>query len=179
MRWWLVLGRRASKSPGPCLPIFVLSTTGVLAAAVVLLAAAALPASAAAPVPVPAAAPVPASVPARSPALAALATLAAAPSRLRTSIWRASASSKRDAPRPNFTGHRHLTLYERFARNTVHRFTDEPTLLRRSASLLPADQYSVEQYAALQIEDPALLIANSTDLELRQHWSDFQARFKA
>ncbi|KZT51046.1 hypothetical protein CALCODRAFT_521599 [Calocera cornea HHB12733] len=80
-------GRRASKSPGPCLPILVSSTTGVLAAAVVLLAAAALPASA------PASAP--ASVPARSPALAALAALAAAPSRLRTSIWRASASSKR------------------------------------------------------------------------------------
>ncbi|KZT60218.1 hypothetical protein CALCODRAFT_480938, partial [Calocera cornea HHB12733] len=86
---------------------------------------------------------------------------------------------KPDAPRPNFTGHRHLTLYERFARDTVHRFANEPTLLRRSASLLPADRYSVEQYAALQIEDPALLIANSTDLELRQHWSDFQARFKA
>ncbi|KZT51684.1 hypothetical protein CALCODRAFT_487739 [Calocera cornea HHB12733] len=108
-------GRRASKSPGPCLPILVLSTTGVLAAAVVVLAAAALPASAAAPAPAPvpaspppsrpppppppapapAPASAPASVPARSPALAALAALAAAPSRLRTSIWRASASSRR------------------------------------------------------------------------------------
>ncbi|KZT59698.1 hypothetical protein CALCODRAFT_481392 [Calocera cornea HHB12733] len=79
------MGRRASKSPGPSLPILVLTTTGVLAAAVVVLAAAAaLPASA------PAFAP--ASAPARSPAIAAL---AAAPSRLRTSIWRASASSRR------------------------------------------------------------------------------------
>ncbi|KZT51946.1 hypothetical protein CALCODRAFT_487489 [Calocera cornea HHB12733] len=77
-------GRRASKSPGPSLSILLLTTTGVLAAAVVVLAAAALPASAAAPVPAP--------VPARSPAIAAL---AAAPSRLRTSIWRASASSRR------------------------------------------------------------------------------------
>ncbi|KZT56975.1 hypothetical protein CALCODRAFT_483600, partial [Calocera cornea HHB12733] len=143
-------GRRASKSPGPSLPILVLTTTGVLAAAVVVLAAAALPAAASAPVPASAAA----SAPARSPAIAAL---TAAPSRLRTSIWRASASSRRgrtmptatfetgyrdaprdaegydeqwaeqyglpivknrykwkpDAPRPNFTGHRHLTLYER------------------------------------------------------------------
>ncbi|KZT55720.1 hypothetical protein CALCODRAFT_484592 [Calocera cornea HHB12733] len=80
-------GDVARLSPlGPLSPSLVLTTTGVLAAAVVVLAAAAaaLPASA------PAFAP--ASAPARSPAIAAL---AAAPSRLRTSIWRASASSRR------------------------------------------------------------------------------------
>ncbi|KZT50068.1 hypothetical protein CALCODRAFT_488978 [Calocera cornea HHB12733] len=85
--------------------------------------------------------------------------------------------AKPDAPRPNFTGKKHLTLYERFANDTVQRFGDEPALLQRKANLLPAHRYSAEQYAALQIEDPAGLIAKATEDELRKHWREFQLRF--
>ncbi|KZT50079.1 hypothetical protein CALCODRAFT_505070 [Calocera cornea HHB12733] len=84
---------------------------------------------------------------------------------------------KPDAPRPNFTGKKHLTLYDRVANDTVQRFADEPTFLQRHSNLLPAHRYSVEQYAALQIEDPARLIAKATEDELKKHWHDFQLCF--
>ncbi|KZO89621.1 hypothetical protein CALVIDRAFT_531959, partial [Calocera viscosa TUFC12733] len=86
---------------------------------------------------------------------------------------------KPNAPKPNFKGHEHLTLNDRFEKDTAMRYTGDPSLLRRRVDNEPIELFSVEQYANLQFDDPAKVFAQSTAADVQRRWNDLKTRFEA